>query len=196
MEKILELERNAFLWINGTHTPFLDSLFWPFSGVLMWFPLILVPLYFVWRRKKDWKPAVISLILIPVLSMIASNHIFKPIFTRFRPTTHPSFMDVVTLLNDYTAGGLYGFISGHTTSAFGFAVLSSLLVRNKVYTVVILIWAFLMAYSRIYLGAHFISDVIGGFIIGVLLAILVYFFFKYISDRYFFNDNCEEILED
>jgi len=137
LEKILELERGVFLWINGTHTPFLDRLFWSFSGVLIWFPLILIPLYFLWKRKENWIPAIISLVLIPVLCTIASNHVFKPIFTRFRPTTHPAFMDVVTLLNDYTAGGLYGFISGHTTNAFGFAVLSILLVRNKFYTVFI-----------------------------------------------------------
>lgn len=195
LEKILELERGVFLWINGTHTPFLDRLFWSFSGVLIWFPLILIPLYFLWKRKENWIPAIISLVLIPVLCTIASNHVFKPIFTRFRPTTHPAFMDVVTLLNDYTAGGLYGFISGHTTNAFGFAVLSILLVRNKFYTIFILLWAFLMAYSRIYLGAHFISDVIGGFIVGILLAIVVYIFYKYISKRYFFNQS-DQILKE
>lgn len=185
MESILELERGVFLWINGTHTPFLDMLFWWFAGTLIWCPLLLVPSYYVWRRPKNWLPAVISLLLIPVLCYVASDYVFKPIFTRFRPTTHPLFMDAVTILREYKAGGLYGFISGHTTNAFGFAVLSLLLVKNKIYTALILLWAFLMGYSRIYLGAHFISDVVGGLIVGVLLAIAVYYLYKYALNSFF-----------
>lgn len=185
MESLLEWERNAFLWINGTHTSFLDVFFWPFSGILVWCPLLLVPLYFIWRRPKNWIPALISLVLIPVFCFIASELLFKPFFTRFRPTTHPAFMDVVTLLREYTADGLYGFISGHTTNAFGFAVLSLLLIKNKAYTVFILFWAFLMAYSRIYLGAHFITDVTGGMIVGILLGIFTYILYRYLSRRYF-----------
>lgn len=185
LEYLLELERNAFLWINGTHTSFFDVLLWPFVGVLIWCPLLFVPLYFAWKRKKNWIPAVISCALIPILCTVISNNVFKPFFTRFRPTTHPSFMDAVTLVNDYTAGGLYGFVSGHTTNAFGFAILSLLLVKNKIYTILILLWAVLMAYSRIYFGVHFISDVIGGLIVGTLLAVLVYFLYKYISKRFF-----------
>lgn len=185
MESLLDWERNAFLWINGTHTPFLDALFWPFSGILVWCPLLLVPLYFLWRRPKNWIPALISLALISVFCFTVSEFLFKPFFTRFRPTTHPAFMDVVTLLREYTAGGLYGFISGHTTSAFGFAILSLLLVKNKVYTIIILVWAFLMAYSRVYLGAHFITDVVGGMIVGILLGLFTYFLYGYISKHYF-----------
>jgi undecaprenyl-diphosphatase len=80
----------------------------------------------------------------------------------------------IVLLNDYRASGLYGFISGHTAGAFGFAVWSLLLQRNACYTAVILLWAFLMGWSRIYLGAHFISDVVGGIIAGSLLGWAVY----------------------
>ena len=184
LEDLLEIERNAFLWINGTHTLFLDVLLWPFAGVLIWCPLLFVPLYFVWKRKRDWILAVVSCVLTSVLCTVISNNVCKPIFARFRPTTHPSFMDAVTLVNDYTADGLYGFISGHTTNAFGFAIISLLLVRNKMYTAFILLWAVLMAYSRIYFGAHFISDVIGGLIVGTSLAILVYLLYRYISKRF------------
>lgn len=184
MEQILELERNIFLWINGTHTPFLDMLLWPFSGVLIWSPVLLVPLYLLWKHKKAAIPEVVSLVLVVIVCSLVSNNVFKPVFCRFRPTAHPLFMDVVTLLNEYKAGGLYGFISGHTTNAFGFAMLSSLLIKNKVYTSLIFLWAVLMGYSRIYLGAHFISDVIGGLIIGILLGGGVYYVYKYMSKRY------------
>ena len=50
------------------------------------------------------------------------SHVCKPVFTRFRPTHHPDFMDQVKTVFGYR-GGLYGFISSHAANAFGFATL-------------------------------------------------------------------------
>ncbi|MDR1455186.1 MAG: phosphatase PAP2 family protein [Tannerella sp.] len=166
MEELLTYERNLFMWINGSHTPFLDTMLWPFSGVSVWCPPFLVLLYFYLKRRKEWIPASLSTGVVFVLCCAVSALLFKPYFARFRPTAHPLFMEYVVLLRDYRAGGAYGFISGHTASAFGFAVLSLLQVKNRIYTLVILLWAFLMGYSRIYMGAHFISDVLAGLLVG------------------------------
>jgi undecaprenyl-diphosphatase len=119
-------------------------------------------------------PAFLATGLIFVLCCAVSALLFKPGFARFRPTAHPLFMDCVVLLRDYKADGAYGFISGHTASAFGFAVLSLLQVKNRIYTSVILLWAFLMGYSRIYMGAHFVSDVLAGLLVGSSLGGGVY----------------------
>jgi undecaprenyl-diphosphatase len=185
MEKILMFERDWFLGINHSHTPFMDALMWLFSGVPIWCPLVLVPLYFLLRRREDCLPACLAIGLILLLCCLIPACCFKPLFVRFRPTSHPLFMEQVVLLYNYTADGPYGFISGHTTSAFGFAGLSIRLVKNRVYTVLILVWAGLMAYSRIYLGAHFISDVAGGCVVGVLLGWLVYRLYVYAGRRWF-----------
>ncbi|MDR1675433.1 MAG: phosphatase PAP2 family protein [Tannerella sp.] len=166
MEEILTYERNLFMWINGSHTPFLDAVLWPFSGVLVWCPPFLVLLWFYLKRRKEWIPASLATGLVFVLCCVVSAFLFKPWFARLRPTTHPLFVEYVVLLHDYRANGVYGFISGHATSAFGFAVWSLLLVKNRIYTSVILLWAFLMGYSRIYLGAHFVSDVLAGLLVG------------------------------
>ncbi|MDR1330776.1 MAG: phosphatase PAP2 family protein [Tannerella sp.] len=174
METLLEYERNLFLWLNGSHTPFLDAVMWFFAGIWIWLPTLLVPLYFVWKKKRRSLSVVLAVTTVVVCSLCVSAYVFKPAFARFRPTTHPAFMHSVTLLNDYHAGGPYGFISGHTTTAFGFAVFSMLLIRRRAYSVAILCWAALMGYSRIYLGAHFISDVIAGLLTGVLLGWLTF----------------------
>jgi undecaprenyl-diphosphatase len=174
MEEMLTYERDLFMWMNGSHTPFLDMVLWPFSGVLVWCPPLLVLLYFYLKRRKEWIPTALATGLIFVLCFVVSALLFKPFFARFRPTTHPLFMEQVVLLHNYRADGVYGFISGHTASAFGFAVLSLLQVKNRIYTFAILLWAFLMGYSRIYMGVHFISDVVAGLLVGSSLGRGVY----------------------
>jgi undecaprenyl-diphosphatase len=187
METLLEYERGLFLWLNSSHTPFLDTVMWFFAGVWIWCPALLVPLYLIWKKKVEWIHAALSVATVIACSLLVSAYVFKPAFARFRPTMHPSYMHHVTLLNDYHANGMYGFISGHATTAFGFAVFSLLLVRNRAYTVFILLWAAMMGYSRIYLGAHFISDVVAGLLVGSLLGWLIYKLYGYTVIH--FNNN-------
>lgn len=175
LEKLLEYERSAFLWLNGSHSPFWDNFMWLYTGQMVWIPLILM-IVFVLLYKTDWKESILvllSIVLIILLCDQLSSHICKPYFMRFRPTHHPDFKDYVMIVNDYR-GGRYGFISGHAANSFGFAIFSLLQFRYRPYTIMVLVWSTLMAYSRIYLGVHFISDIIPGALTGVLFGFLVY----------------------
>jgi undecaprenyl-diphosphatase len=170
LEQILEYERGAFLWLNGNHNTYWDSFMWLYTGQIVWIPVLLVFIILLFY-KKGWKESlliILSIVLIITLCDQISSNIFKPFFMRFRPTHHPDFMDYVHTVNDYR-GGRYGFISGHATNAFGFATFIILLFHNRLFTISILVWSTLMVYTRIYLGVHFISDVIPGVILGILV---------------------------
>ena len=82
-------------------------------------------------------------------------------------------MDQVKTVFGYR-GGLYGFISSHAANAFGFATLMALIMRDKLFGWTIFFWAALTAYTRVYLGVHFISDIVPGAISGVFFGYLVY----------------------
>ena len=182
-ERLLEYEREWFFAINGSHTWWLDGLMLAFTRVEAWFPLLLIPLYFFFKRRKERMSMLICTLLTGVVSGLVTTVFFKPLFKRFRPTHHPSFMDDVKTVNDYIASGDYGFISGHTTNAFAFAVMSALVIKNKWYSSAIFIWAVMMAYSRIYLGAHFITDVIPGMIAGSLIGWFLYRLYNFMQNR-------------
>lgn len=175
VEKILLYERDVFFALNGSDCAFLDRFMWVYTGKAVWLPLavfILIALLY----KKNWRESILILLAIVLVVTLCdqfASHVCKPIFTRFRPTHHPDFMDQVRIVNGYR-GGLYGFISSHAANAFGFATLMALIFRNRIFTWAIFFWAFLTAYTRVYLGVHFISDVVPGAVSGIVLGYMVY----------------------
>lgn len=179
LDKLLPLERDLFFALNGSDSVILDNIMWTISGRFVWIPLFLfiIFIFFYKTPKKTAFLVTIFFILVFVVSDQVSSSLFKPMFERFRPTHHPDFMNDVDFLNDYK-GGRYGFISGHATNSFGLAVFLSLLFRYSWVTIITLFWATLNSYTRIYLGVHFISDIIAGMIMGSLLAVILYLIFN------------------
>ncbi|KAA6339890.1 hypothetical protein EZS27_012201 [termite gut metagenome] len=179
LERILYYERDWFLALNGSNSSVWDYFMWLYSGVVAWIPLAAIILL-VLTYKKDWRNILVLLLAIALVITLCdqlSSGILKPLCHRFRPTHHPLFADKVHTVLGYL-GGQYGFISGHAANAFGFATFIALFFRYKCFTVTIFIWAALSAYSRIYLGVHFISDIIPGIIAGIAFGFLVYHLYK------------------
>ena len=175
IEGLLPLERDLFFTLNGSDSVLLDNIMWTLSGRFVWIPLFLFIIFILFYKSplKLGFLVTIILVLVFVASDQVSSSIFKPLFERFRPTHHPDFMNQVDILNGYR-GGLFGFISGHATNSFGLAVFLSLIFKYRWFTIISLFWATLNSYTRIYLGVHFITDIIAGIIVGTLLAIIFY----------------------
>ena len=74
------------------------------------------------------------------------------------------------------------FPSGHTSSAFTFAMAITLVLKNKGAAIASFIFAFLMGISRIYVGVHYPTDVIVGAVVGILYAVIGYFIFAKLYD--------------
>jgi len=101
---------------------------------------------------------------------------------RFRPCHHPGLKDLLHLADG--CGGKFGFVSSHAANTMGLAVLVSLILKNRAITVSMLAFALVNGYSRIYLGKHFVFDVIGGFLLGALIAYGVYRGLHYVIKRF------------
>jgi undecaprenyl-diphosphatase len=101
----------------------------------------------------------------------------KPLVARLRPTHNPEIADLIHTVNGYR-GGRYGFVSSHAANAATFVTFTALIFRNRYYSILLSLWAFLTAYSRVYLGVHYVGDVLCGALIGVLVGMGVYFVLK------------------
>ena len=149
VEKILIYERDAFFALNGSDSAFLDRFMWIFTGKAVWLPLAFLILL-VLIYKKNWRESLLILLAIVLVVTLCdqfASHVCKPVFTRFRPTHHPDFMDQVKTVFGYR-GGLYGFISSHAANAFGFATLMALIMRDKLFgwTIFLLIHGFILGF--------------------------------------------------
>ncbi len=184
-ENILPFERNLFFALNGSESPFLDNAMLTFTGRYVWVLMLLFILFLFFYRtpKKEAFVATLFFVLVFVVCDQLSSSFFKPLFERLRPTYHPDFRDWVDVVNGYRSGG-YGFISGHATNSFGIALFLSLLFGNRWVTIPVFIWALVNSYSRIYLGVHFVSDVVAGALVGALSGWLLYEIYVWFRHRF------------
>lgn len=116
--------------------------------------------------------ALAGILLTFLLTDQVSSSLIKEWVQRVRPCHVPQWEDRIHLLEG--KGGLYSFVSSHAANVFGLATFTGLVYRKKWYTTSMLIWAFLVSYSRIYVGKHFPADVVCGALAGMLLGWIVY----------------------
>jgi undecaprenyl-diphosphatase len=177
MEWLFGLDHRLFLIINGwgEALPWLDGPMWFITGRWAAIPLYAFLAFLLWKYlgRRGFIIAVLGVILLVVLTDQGSVHLFKNTFERLRPCHHPGLMEQVRLVQP-SCGGLYGFVSSHAANTFGLtAYLITLLYRHNRAILLLLVWASVVGISRIYLGAHFPSDVAVGAAFGAGLGLLL-----------------------
>jgi len=163
--------------INSWHTPFQDPIWAFISEKFVWIPLYAVLLFLLFK-KLGWKKLAIAsfwIILLIVFTDQFSTFV-KHAVQRLRPC-HGALADVVHTVNQH-CGGKYGYFSSHASNAFGLAIFLSLIFKRSTAWGLLLLWATLQAYSRIYLGVHYLGDVLTGAIFGSLSGALCWLGFK------------------
>jgi len=190
LERLLDYEREIFFFFNGSDFTYYDHFIWLFSHKWTWIPLGIFIL-FIMVYKKDWKEVILILLAIVLVILLCdqfASHFCKPFFARYRPTHHPEFMNEVDTVFGYRSG-LYGFISSHAANAIGYSLYKILLFRHKWYTFTILVWGIFTAYTRVYLGVHFISDIVFGALAGLVFGYIVYKLYVYSRRRILGKDS-------
>lgn len=177
LQQLDSLDKTATLSLNANMGSFADSMFWGLSSKLIWIPVALLFLFFVIKKKDNLPMAKILIVLALVLTITLcdqfSSSLVKPLVARFRPSHDIHLSALLHYVNDYH-GGKYGFMSSHAANSFGAAVFGARIIRKLYFTVFLFILATLVSYSRIYLGVHYLGDVLCGAIVGCLIGYMVF----------------------
>ena len=184
-----QLDRSWTLAINSLHSAFTDPIMWFFSDKKVWIPfyVALVALMF-W--KLGWKKTLVLLaaVALTVLCCDQFANLIKHWVQRVRPVNDPLMIEQGLHVLEW--GGGFSFFSAHAANAFGVACCTSTVFRKhcKVqtgkkaerrrkqlvnwYTCCIVVWAFMVSISRIFVGKHFLGDVVVGIVVGVVFGLI------------------------
>ena len=187
LERLIHIDTEILLAINGWHAPWADTLMWIISAKTTWIPLYLLLIVLLVYRYRQPAPTTVKWLqkvpacVVMILTIVAAvgladfiaSGILKDWVARPRPSRVPELEGVLHLVNGYKSGR-YGFVSSHAANTMACGLLFSLIWRKKITTISLMLWVAANCYSRMYLGVHYPVDILGGLIVGALVAIGAY----------------------
>ena len=197
LENILSADLSLLRFFNSGNSVYFDALVPMLTSGLTWIPLYLALFYLVVKNHETMAQiglVVGAAMLCVVLAGGVGDFIVKPMVGGLRPCNDPMVKTQLNLIVG-TLSDSYSFFSSHAANTFSLAMFFSLLVRDRLFAIVMFLWALLNCWTRLYLGVHYPSDILCGMLYGSFVGTLVYlaFFklfykfnikFQYISSQY------------
>jgi len=179
IEQLNDIDAALTLFANGSQSLWMDGFAMAVTSTLTWLPAAIVLVYVV-IHHGEMRDILLTILAIGLCVLIAdqiASGIFKPLVARPRPTNDPLLMLNVDVVNDYR-GGRFGFFSSHAANTFAVATFTGLLLRFRPFTYAAVAWALLNGWSRVYLGVHYVGDVLCGTVCGILVGAGLYWAFS------------------
>jgi membrane-associated phospholipid phosphatase len=166
-----------FHFINQHHSKLTDFLFFGFTILGDGTTAFLIIFILMWISMRE----AITLLVITLLITIIIALLKRFIFAEYDRPLMFFGEQMIRIVPGYMPPKLHTFPSGHSATAFSTYLYVSFLVRQNGLKFSLFLIAFMIAYSRVYLSAHFPADVIAGSLLAVSITILVYLYFQRIK---------------
>ena len=188
LEKIIAIDKELLVFLNGLGSKNFDPLWLIITKQSSWIPLFVFLLYLVYK-KLGAKQTIIIILFVSVLLTVNNTitELFKSTFQRLRPCNDPEIKDII---RNIKPSSTFSFFSGHSSNTMAvFVFLYSIFRKKYKYFWVLILWPLVFAYSRIYLGLHFPTDILAGYTCGVITGYMTYIIYQIIQLKYFKNNS-------
>lgn len=191
-DTLVNADRMATLAINDFDSAFTDAVMPVLSNRTVMIPLYVILFAYIWYRL-GWKKALMILLAV-VLSVTAADQfatIIKHWVQRFRPCWDEYMIDNgLNILEK--RGGKYGFFSAHAATCAGVATAVLYFFRKwgagrpeRLLATLLVLWVAGVSISRVYVGKHFLGDILVGAIAGIIIAELLCRLIHWVITRFF-----------
>lgn len=160
--------------INSNRIRALDPIFLFITNTSTLVCLLIIAITILTGWSKRIKELTLKgfQLLVTFLTSFLLIKFLKYLIGRERPYITYDFLDKLAQAESLS------FPSGHTFEAFAFSTAVALLFKNLWLRIFIFLWAALVGISRMILGMHYISDVMGGIILGLLTGYFVHVLYR------------------
>ena len=174
------IDKYILYWFNGSNYLFEDGLVSLLTSGMTWIPLYIALFYLVMKNNDTMGQIMLivgSIILCIILTGGIDDIFIKPWIGRVRPCNDPDINAHLNLITGQVESG-FSFFSAHAANTMSLAVFLCLLIKDSIFKIVMIGWSLLNGWSRLYLGVHFPSDVLFGFLYGAVIGIIIFSFYK------------------
>lgn len=186
LDQLLSYDEQLFLFLNNLGTESWDEFWKVVTEKWSSIPLYVALLYLVFNNLGAKGTLIVMLcaaVMVTASDQLAS--LFKYVlFKRPRPCRVEELQNLMRFIAD--GCGRYGYFSAHAASSMAAAVFLGLLLRPyyKYLPFLLLFWAAVVAYSRIYLGVHYPFDIVTGMFFGAWIGYGIFHLNKWAQRRF------------
>lgn len=169
-DKLIDLDHKVFIFLNGLGSETYDGLWLIITKQIYWTPFFLL-IFYLLQKKLGWKKFGFYILFTAILILICdqTTNLFKHTFQRLRPVNVEELKGIMRAVKESRS---FSFFSGHAANSMATTVFAYLIFKRYYnHSYLLFLFPLIFAYSRIYLGLHFPSDILTGYVFGALLGL-------------------------
>ena len=191
-QQVHQIDQEVTLTINSWHSPITDPIWQFFSDKIVWIPMYIgIVALLIW--KLGWKKGLLVIAAAGLTFGFCDqfSNLIKHAVGRIRPLKDEWML--ANGLHVLEKGGGYSFFSAHAANAFGLACSTFIGLKAgfkkiptwlKAYGTWMFFWAFMVSVSRIFVGKHYLGDVMVGMIAGAVAGTAFGLLAVYMTKKY------------